>query len=455
VKNQVVQFDNDDFNPLFWKLRKSKERFVISYGGAGSGKSFSMAQYFIILALTRKTKILVLRKVGATLKDSVVPLIWDTIITGWGIRELFSYNKTDRIITCISTGAQIIFRGLDDPEKIKSITDIRNVWGEEASEYDQKDIEQINLRLRGLDDIQIFLTFNPIDVNHWLKERFFDDQDQDTAIFKTTYLDNKFIDDEYIKQLERYKVKNFHFYNIYALGNWGKLDVGGEFYKSWSNEKHIKDVEYNSDLPLHITFDENVNPYLTLCVWQAEEKNLRQIDEICLKHPYNTLKETIKEFKRRYKMNKNGLYIYGDRTSLKSDTKLEKGQNFYTIARNELTKYSPVLRLPSANPPVVLRGNFINEIFSDNFDNIEISIHSRCKNSIQDYNYLKEASDGTKAKQMTKDPQTGVRFQEYGHTSDASDYFICEYLKNSLVLYQKGDTEMKFILRPRNTQKGY
>ena len=102
-----------------------------------------------------------------------------------------------------------------------------------------------------------------------------------------------------------------------------------------------------------------------------------------------------------------------------------------------------------------MRGNFINEIFSDNFDDIEVSVHSRCKNTIQDYNYLKEASDGTKSKQMKKDPQTGVRYQMYGHTSDANDYFMCEYLKNSLDLYLRGDTELKYIIRPRKTSNSY
>lgn len=450
-----IIFKKDLFNPLFYDLEKTKKRFVISYGGAGSGKSYSKAQREVIDCMTSKRKSLIFRKESTQLKDSVISLIWNEIIEGWGIKHLFSYNKTDRNITCLATGSIMMFRGLDDPDKIKSVAGVKSVWMEEADGYDQKDFEQVNLRVRGIEDIQITLTFNPVDESHWLKDRFFDNADEDAVIFKTTYLDNKHIDKAYVKQLEGYRDKNFHFYNVYALGNWGKLDVGGEFYKSWSNEKHLTDHEYNHELPLHITFDENVNPYLTLCIWQAEGKDIRQIDEICLKHPNNTLKSTTNEFKRRYPPNKYGLYIYGDRTSLKADTKLEKGQNFYTIARNELTEYDPVLRLPTANPPVAMRGNFINEIFSDNFDDIEVSVHSRCKNTIQDYNYLKEASDGTKSKQMKKDPQTGVRYQMYGHTSDANDYFMCEYLKNSLDLYQRGDTELKYIIRPRKTSNSY
>lgn len=213
---------------------------------------------------------------------------------------------------------------------------------------------------------------------------------------------------------------------------------GGEFYKHFNRDKHIKDNDYDPSLPLHISFDENVHPYLTCTVWQIKEKKAMQIDEICLSSPQNTVKAVCNEFKKRYPI-KSGLFIYGDRTSKKEDTKLEKGSNFFTIIQQELREYTPSTRLPNRNPPVVMRGNFMNMIFYNNFQDIIIEIHSKCNNSIGDFTYLKEASDGTKLKEKAKNPQTGVTYEKRGHTSDSAEYLICQVFKTEFYTYINGN----------------
>ena len=91
-----------------------------------------------------------------------------------------------------------------------------------------------------------------------------------------------------------------------------------------------------------ISFDENVLPYLTCNVFQLDNGNLRQIDEIMLKDPLNTLKDTCEEFMKRYGSNKQGLFVYGDATSKKQDTKLQKGQNFYLLIKQYLSNSKPI-----------------------------------------------------------------------------------------------------------------
>jgi len=229
----TLKFDPAIFTPLFYKLQKVKTRFVINYGGSGSSKSWSQTQNEIIKALQHQETILVVRKYATTLKHSVVALI-ERILTEWKIQELYTENKSESSFLFSSKGSKIICKGLDDTEKIKSIANITRIWIEEANELSKDDFNQLNLRLRGRDNLQMTMTFNPIDENHWLKKLFFDAKQYgaDTTIIKTTYLDNKFIDEVYKAELERYAQLDQNYHRIYALGEWGMIDEA-RIFSTW------------------------------------------------------------------------------------------------------------------------------------------------------------------------------------------------------------------------------
>jgi hypothetical protein len=224
---------------------------------------------------------------------------------------------------------------------------------------------------------------------------------------------------------------------------------GGEFYKCFNRAKHVIDIRtidgfndgaraYNKALALHATFDFNVSPYMTCCIWQIIGKKAYLIDEICLSNPRNTTPDICKEIIRRYQGHCAGLFIYGDPSGKQEDTRQEKGQNDFTLIIRALSQFKPGLRVSASAPPVVMRGNFINTIFEKGYEDIEIFIHITCANSIADYNYLKEASDGTKLKEKVKNSDTGVTYEKYGHTSDAGDYFICMAFSAEFAKYQTG-----------------
>jgi len=213
------------FTKVFWRLREAKTRFVINYGGANSSKSWSQAQHEIIELLSNKGDILVLRKIGAELFNSVYFQI-KTIIELWKLTDEFTcvFSGAKREIYHKPTGNRFVFAGLDDPAKLKSMLNIRRVWGEEAEEMDLDDHNEINRRVRGFKDCQITYTFNPILETHWLKTHFFDVPEiasQSTHIFSTVK-DNHFASAEEIKALEDYKLYDLNQYNIYFLGQWGK-----------------------------------------------------------------------------------------------------------------------------------------------------------------------------------------------------------------------------------------
>jgi phage terminase large subunit len=217
-----------DKSPAFVPLFKNKKRYEIVWGGAGSGKSHIVARkllYRILKESHIKHNFLIIRKVDRTIKRSVFALM-KNIISRWGMQSEFDINLTDKTLTYKLNGSQIMFSGLDDAEKLKSIEGVTSIWCEEATELTQDDFEQLDLRLRGNTGAlkQITFTFNPISEQHWIKKVFFDDPIQGVFTLKTTYLDNSFIDDDYKTVMENKKKTNTRFYNIYCLGNWGTAD---------------------------------------------------------------------------------------------------------------------------------------------------------------------------------------------------------------------------------------
>jgi len=200
---------------------------------------------------------LVCRKVAATNKSSTYALLVQ-LISQMNLSSFFAINKTDMTFTVKATKYMIVLKGLDNIEKIKSFTFpegiLTDIIIEEASEISQKDFDQLNARLRGIRIgqqakiiFQLTLLLNPIINTHWIKREFIDKKSYQrdkiredgtvikgisVYIIKTTYLDNKFIDDDYKTVLEGYKEIDYEFYRVYCLGEWGAF--GNIIFDNWS-----------------------------------------------------------------------------------------------------------------------------------------------------------------------------------------------------------------------------
>jgi len=290
------------FNDVYVPYLNNRSRYEIFYGGAGSGKSVFVAQRMLVRAMKeRGHKTLVVRKVAKTNRHSTFALITG-IMHQWNIEQLFKVNKSDMEITCLN-GNQIIFTGLDDVEKLKSIANITDIWVEEASEISHDDFKQLDLRLRGKTPypLQITLTFNPISALLWHKAYFFDNPKDNTVILKTTYLDNKFLDDEYKQVINNLQHEDTTYYNIYGLGEWGVL--GNLIYSNW---------EVVSDVPA--SFDEVIwgldfgfnNPSALLKIG-IKDGNLYLLDEMYKTGLTN--QDLIKELRHRVPTNEA---VYAD-----------------------------------------------------------------------------------------------------------------------------------------------
>ena len=257
-------------NPIFKEPDRTKKRYVVLKGSAGSGKSMDTAQHYILRLLTEPGRnLLCVRKVDTTNRDSTFAELTAAIyrIHGQDWEKYWKINQSNLNITCLLNRNKILFRGCKDDrqrEKLKSITvpygNLTDVWIEEATELTKNDFEIIDDRLRGeLPEgqfYQIRMTFNPVSASHWIKRDFFDHYDNDVFTHHSTYRDNRFIDQAYYRRMERRKEVDPQGYQIYGLGEWG--ETKGLILSNWEIlEEFDTDFSHYDDIAIGQDFGFN------------------------------------------------------------------------------------------------------------------------------------------------------------------------------------------------------
>jgi len=239
-----VRIDPRIYNPRYLPYLDMETRAQIFYGGSSSGKSFFLAQRAVKDLLQGGRNYLITRQVSNTVRSSVFNEICKAI-TYHKANELFEIRTGDMEITC-ANGYQMLFKGLDDEEKIKSVTPkkgvITDIWQEEATENTYEATKQLGKRLRGMSQVpkRHILSFNPIYKTHWIYDHFFkpinwsenqkEYQDDHLSILKTTYKDNQWLmqDDVYALENEG----DEYYRQVYTDGNWGIL--GDAILTNWT-----------------------------------------------------------------------------------------------------------------------------------------------------------------------------------------------------------------------------
>ena len=225
----------------FWNF---KGRYRVCKGSRGSKKSRTTALFFIYSMMKYPgANLLVVRKVYRTLKDSCfTDLKW--AINRLGVQDYWSVKESPLEIVYIPTGQKILFRGLDDPLKVTSITvetgNLCWAWIEEAYEINrEQDFNMLDESIRGTVEEplykQITLTFNPWNERHWLKKRFFDVEDENIMAKTTNYMCNEWLDESDKKLFEDMKKNNPRRYQVAGLGNWGIVE--GLVYENWEEKE--------------------------------------------------------------------------------------------------------------------------------------------------------------------------------------------------------------------------
>jgi phage terminase large subunit len=252
-------------NPEYIPLYNCQARYLVLKGGGGSGKSiFAGRKVLERVAENQYHNFLVVRKVARTIRDSCFAQLKTQIYQYFNYED-FKINKSDMSITH-KNGNKVLFAGLDDVEKLKSIFDITDIWIEEATEITQDDFDQLDIRCRGIpsDYSQIIITFNPVSILHWLKIRFFDNPPDNCVTHESTYKDNLFLSPEAINVLKGFQKTNPYYYSVYCLGEWGV--TGKTVFNAELVTKRLREIEepkrYRFDYQLSVDVH-TMNPVIT------------------------------------------------------------------------------------------------------------------------------------------------------------------------------------------------
>ena len=497
------------FNPLFFYLlmflQNKTIRNIIMYGGSSSGKTYSMAQAILILTLWEGTNHLVMRKVGASIKDTVYQ-DFKTAAEQLEISKLFKFSDGVKTITCIQNKARIVFKGLDDAEKIKGLSSFKRVVLDEWSEFEEADYKQIRLRLRGMEGQQLIYTFNPIKETHWIKKNVFDKQkwhdipmsveiggrvipeeltkvksikmneprvimhkrtgemiehSPDTIVIQTTYLNNFWVvgspdgtygyyDEQCIATFDYDRENDPDYYNVYALGEWGVIRTGSEFFGSFNRGKHTAECKYNPDLALHVSVDNNVLPYISYTFWQIEYDfgrgiepapggiKIRQIDEIAAESPHNTArKSALLVAAKCRELGVDRIYLHGDASTRHANTIDDQKRSFLDLVISTLQAegIEVIDCVGKQNPSVPMTGEFINAIFDEIIPDIRIIIGEHCTISIEDYMSVQKDENGAILKTKVKNKITMQTYEEHGHISDTFRYVVADLVREKFLLF--------------------
>jgi phage terminase large subunit len=452
-----------DFAPsvkqdLAWQALEDATHKEVCYGGAaGGGKSYLGAYWKIYRRLRYPgTRGLTGRTVAKDLRESTL-ITFFKVLSEMGLKSGrdFTFNSNAFRID-FKNGSREIFRDLgwnpSDPDyqRLGSL-EITDAWIEEAGDgLPKKAADILRTRIRwmlpeyGL-TAKMLLTCNP--GYHWVRNTYFYDAEDNPVVLKPTQIvvralvsDNP--DPAFAAQYKAQLEDLDSDYDRQRLleGDWNAVErTGGEMYPGFSTETHTAycAAEYDPEHPLHVTFDFNTVPYMTCCVWQVWGTRVVQIAEICPEAPDNNTPATCKLFMEKFGQHEGEVFIYGDPAGKHADTRSEKGHNDFSLILKHLKKLPQVTKRVSASAPSVsARALWINAIFKNQEGGIELVIDKACRNTIQDYQKVKKAPDGTKDKRTVKNPLTGISYQPYGHISDANEYFLCRIFAEEYKVYR-------------------
>lgn len=294
--NIVLRFPKPSkvFNKHIYVCLDDYTKFTeIHYGGASSGKSHGVVQKVVLKACKKwryPRKVLFLRKVGRSIRDSIFADV-QACLSDFGLLDRCKVNMTDFRIT-LPNGAEFIFKGMDDPEKMKSIKGISDVVMEEATEFTLDDYTQLTLRLRERKHKlrQIFLLFNPVSKLNWVYKTFFAEDAtvnwKRTGIYHTTYRDNQFLDEDNRRTIQELEQRNPAYYRIYALGEFATLDklVFPKFTKRLLDKAAIQALP--SFFGLDFGYTNDPSAFLHVKIDEAH-KRLYVVEEYVKKHLLN------------------------------------------------------------------------------------------------------------------------------------------------------------------------
>ena len=343
-----------------------------------------------------------------------------------------------------SNGSEILLIDLhqdpSDPDFFSlGSLEITDAFVDEATEVTEKAVQILSSRIRYRLDLlnvrepKMLLAGNP--AHNWVKFKFIRDEEGNNvelppyrAFIPALLSDNP---DPEFRRIYGKQLSQLSHYDRRRLleGDWDAVArEGGEAFYSFNPEHHIDHVEFLPDIPVaHLSFDQNVVPYMTMIAAQCQyledgSLQVRIFKEYCLKHPRNKTRDVCEAFLLDFSDQVSEVFLYGDASGNKRDTRAS--QSDYEIALQVLKSKtsSRSYRVQRSNPEIRKRVLFLCAIFESRIPNLQVVVDRNCYNLINDLLYIKQDANGGKVKQTAT--ENGVRYEQYGHTSDALEYLI-------------------------------
>lgn len=477
------------FNPLYWHLkpllRDPRIRFIFVEGGSSAAKTFEISHALLLDQLEYNYSSLVFRRFNVHIKDTV----YSSFKLAANSLDMINrfYKFQDFLIRSLVNTARVRFRGLDDPEAIKGMEDYDVIYNNEWSQFLEDQWSQQRKRLRGRRNQKFICDWNPISSKLWQYEHWIDmdtwtdlpltieaptkwsslnseyafkriNKAGDAVWLKVTHRDNfwivghpsgqgGFIDHATLADFELDRVRKPNLYRIYANGERGVIRTGGEFWKQFDESRHVQPLKVEPST-IHISVDNNVNPYVAVSCWQIIGKNIRQVHELPCKSPDNNAPKaagrTVKWLQQiDYK---DVIFLYGDPSASARSTIDANNASFFDKFIEVLKEagYQVINRVGRSAPEVALSAAYVNDIYEFEQDGYSITIADSCKVSIDDYINAKEDKDGKMLKLKEKDKATGITFEPVGHFSDDKRYLIVSLLKQEFDRYKS--KQRKYVI---------
>ena len=367
-----------------------------------------------------------------------------SISEDWGVKHLFhwTFSNQKRQVICRTTGKKIVLKGIDDPEKLKSLHGFKRIIIEEATDLTEEDFREINRRVRGVEGIQIILLLNPISEEHWIKKVFYDEETNgrpNPYLKKTTFihvnyknnvnsLGHSFMTEDDIEELENLQYINMNDYRVYVLNQWGKPSVKNPFAENFDYKKHVSNsIKKIHSLPTILIWDFNVNPFVVLCAQQWRDNNGHHVqfyhefvlDSGSVPKMIDTIKMTLppEEISR--------VIITGDAMQQKKEITQEGNRNAYTMIITAFGISKARFMVPKSNPLVRDSRNLLNYIL---YQHPDYKFSDTMKTTINELMYTECDENGDIIKTSRKDKKQradGLDCVRY-----FNNIFLFDFIKN-------------------------
>tara|TARA_R110002049_G_scaffold70001_9_gene181150 strand:+ start:3106 stop:4320 length:1215 start_codon:yes stop_codon:yes gene_type:complete len=235
-----------NLNPKYKPLLNSDSRYIITTGGRGSGKSFTINTMILLLTFEKGHNILFTRYTMTSAYTSIIPEFLEKIEM-LGLEDQFEVNRTE--ITNKVTGNRIYFKGLktgsgNQTAALKSLSGITCWVCDEAEEIPEEELFDkidLSIRTKGVHN-KVILVMNPATKEHWIYKRFFESRgipaganqtSKDTTYIHTSYLDNIHnLDQSFLNQIEEIKIRRPEQYRLVIMGGWREI-AEGVIFTNW------------------------------------------------------------------------------------------------------------------------------------------------------------------------------------------------------------------------------